>query len=131
MLKKYILTLLLAFAGAAGAFAAKPSVEFDSKIFDFGTVRESSAPVQTEFILTNTGSEAVAILSASTTCGCSRAEYPQKPIEPGKTAKVKVKFNPAGQHGEINREIKLRIKSAGGKSVRVPLKITGTVVPAN
>jgi hypothetical protein len=129
MAKKILAILLALIVLPAALSAAKPELEFSSKTFDFGTVRESSQPVETEFTMTNIGNEPVAILSASTSCGCSKAEYPQKPVAPGKTAKIKVKFNPAGQHGEINREVKLRIKSAGGKSLRVPLKITGVVVP--
>lgn len=129
MAKKILTFIAITLIATLGALAAKPEVSFDSKTFDFGTVRESSKPVQTEFTMTNVGTETVAILSASTTCGCSKAEYPTKPLAPGKSAKIKVRFNPAGQHGEINRQIKLRIKSEGGKSVRVPLKITGVVVP--
>ncbi|MDE6310500.1 MAG: DUF1573 domain-containing protein [Muribaculaceae bacterium] len=134
-MKRYIYRLMCAvaliFACAMTVYAGdkKPEVSFDNTHFDFGTVRESAAPVQTEFVMTNTGSEPVAILSASTTCGCSRAEYPKEPVKPGKSVKIKVKFNPAGQHGEISREVKLRIKGSGKKSVRVPLKITGVVVP--
>ncbi len=120
---------MLAIAGVLGASGAKPEVKFDNTVFDFGTVRQSAAPVQTEFVMTNTGAEPVAILSASTTCGCSRAEYSKEPVKPGKSVKIKVKFNPAGQHGEINREVKLRIKGSGKKSIRVPLKIRGVVVP--
>ena len=128
-MKHFITLTLFLLAIAAGAAAQKPEVSFDGTVFDFGTVKESADPVQTVFIMTNTGSVPVAILSASTTCGCSKAEYPKEPVKPGKTAKVKVKFNPAGQHGEISREIKLRLKASGGKSIRVPLKIQGVVVP--
>lgn len=129
MTKKILVFLFALILLPVVAGAAKPELEFSSKTFDFGTVRESAQPVETEFTMTNVGNEPVAILSASTSCGCSKAEFPKKPVGPGKTAKIKVKFNPAGQHGEINREVKLRIKSAGGKSLRVPLKITGVVVP--
>lgn len=128
MTRRLFAILLTAFAAAA-AIAAKPQVEFDTTTFDFGTLRESSKPVQTEFVMTNTGTETVAILSASTTCGCSKAEFPTRPVEAGKSVKIKVKFNPAGQHGEITREIKIRIKSSGHKSIKIPLKITGVVVP--
>ncbi len=128
---RLLCALALIVAGTLAAWAGdnKPQVSFDNTLFDFGTVRESAAPVQTEFVMTNTGSEPVAILSASTTCGCSRAEYSKEPVKPGKSVKIKVKFNPAGQHGEISREVKLRIKGSGKKSIRVPLKITGVVVP--
>ena len=130
-LRRFAIAFTLILASALAALGAGPEVEFDETVFDFGTVRESAAPVQTVFVMTNKGPVPVAILSASTTCGCSKAEYPTKPVEPGKTAKIKVKFNPAGKHGEINREIKLRIKAAGGKSRRIPLRIRGNVIPAD
>lgn len=127
---KKFLVLIVFLTGLFSAYASEnPEVSFDTKTYDFGTVKESSKPVEMFFEMTNTGSSAVAILSASTSCGCSKAEFSKKPIEPGKSTKIKVKFNPAGQKGEIRREVKLRVKRAGGKSVYIPLWIEGVVVP--
>lgn len=103
-------------------------IEMPTRVFDFGTVKSTDKPVETSFTLLNTGKTPLAILSSSSTCGCSKAEFPTKPIEPGKSAVIKVKFNPMGQSGEITREVKLRVKRAGGKSARITLTIRGTVV---
>ena len=110
---------------------ADVKVEFDSTSFDFGTVSQDSGPVTHVFEMTNTGDEAVAILSASTTCGCTRPEFPKKPVKPGGKAKIKVSFLPEGQKGEVSRDIKLKLKSAGGKNRRMVLKIHGVVLPAH
>lgn len=118
-------------AVAAGKDPGKVDVSFDSMEFDFGTISADSKPVGHEFVMTNNSSLPVAILSASTSCGCTRPEFNKKPVAPGKTARIKVSFIPQGQKGEIHRDIKLRLKSASGKNKRVTLKISGVVIPAD
>lgn len=125
-----ISAIVIALAAVLPADAKKlpDGIEMPTRVFDFGTVKSTDKPVETSFTLLNTGKTPLAILSSSSTCGCSKAEFPTKPIEPGKSAVIKVKFNPMGQSGEITREVKLRVKRAGGKSARITLTIRGTVV---
>lgn len=123
-----VLVLAMVLALPAQAKKLPEGIEMPNRVYDFGTVKSTDKPVETSFTLLNTGNTPLAILSSSSTCGCSKAEYPTKPIDPGKSAVIKVKFNPMGQQGEITREIKLRVKRAGGKSARITLTIRGTVV---
>lgn len=123
-----VIVITLAAVLPADAKKLPDGIEMPTRVFDFGTVKSTDKPVETSFTLLNTGKTPLAILSSSSTCGCSKAEFPTKPIEPGKSAVIKVKFNPMGQSGEITREVKLRVKRAGGKSARITLTIRGTVV---
>lgn len=128
-MKKFLIVFAFIFSWVWAFAQDAPQVEFNTKTYDFGTVKESASPVDMYFEMKNVGDVPVAILSASTSCGCSKAEFSKKPVAPGKSTKIKVKFNPAGQRGEIRREVKLRVKCAGGKSVHIPLWIEGVVVP--
>jgi len=131
---KKILTFMLFAAAALAGFAAgdkdKVNVEFDSTTYDFGTIGASAEPVSHVYTMTNTGDEAVSIYSVSTSCGCTRPDYPKKPVNPGEKAGIKVKFLPAGQKsGEISRNIRVKLRSASGKKRNITLRISGVVVP--
>lgn len=124
---KKLISLLLAVVASLSVYAAQPTVEFDTKSHDFGTIKESDGPVTCEFTFTNTGSEPLVIISANASCGCTRPEYPKKPIKPGKSDKIKVTYLPMGRPGEFNKTIKVRTNAQRPKSIS--LKISGVVIP--
>ncbi len=107
----------------------KTGVTFDKMVYDFGTVKESGPNVKHEFVMTVTGDSPVAILQAHASCGCTRPSYDRKPVRPGEKSVIKVTFVPKGQKGEVNKEIRLKLKSANGKSEAVTLRLTGVVTP--
>lgn len=125
MLAAAVMAVLTASAKTPGE---KVGLEFPELSYDFGTVSDDGSVVH-EFPYTNVGDGAVAIITASASCGCTRPEYSRKPLMPGKTGKIKVTFHTVGQKGEINKDVKLRLRSANGKSEQVTLRITGVVVP--
>lgn len=132
-MKGIVITLiaLLAIALPLGAASRKnssegqPQVVLAEKSYDFGTVSSSAKPVVHEFTLTNSGSAPLVIISATATCGCTRPTFTPKPIDPGKSGSVKVTFLPAGQAGNINKEIKVKTNAPGAK--RITLRLTGHV----
>lgn len=104
-------------------------LDFAEKKYDFGSISENSAPVVHEYRFVNTGDEPVAVLSVSTGCGCTRPEYPVRPIEPGKEGVIKITFLPKGQSGDINKSIQVRYRSATARSSkRLTLRLSGAVL---
>ena len=102
-MKRYITSLLVALLlGSAVAMAEGPGIEFSVTSHDFGNIDEDGDPVSCEFEFTNTGDEPLVIVSANASCGCTRPEFPKKPIKPGKTGKIKVTYLPKGRP-EIGR----------------------------
>ena len=81
---------------------------FATKSHDFGTIQEEKGPVSCTFEFTNTGDKPLLIIDAIASCGCTRPEFPTKPIKPFKKT-VKVKTN--------------------GKERTTTLRIHGTVTP--
>ena len=113
--------VLAAILMPAGTLAKGAKVTLAEKSFDFGTVK------QTDEAITNSGDAPLVIISASASCGCTRPTYTPEPIAPGAKGEVKVTFIPAGQKGEINKEVKIRTNATDAK--RLTLRITGTVTP--
>lgn len=99
---------------------------FNAKVHDFGTIKESDGPVSCTFEFTNTGAKPLLVIDASASCGCTRPEYPTKPIKPGKKGKIKVTFSPVGRPGAFKKTVKIK---TNGKERTTTLRITGTVIP--
>lgn len=100
--------------------------KFNEQSFNFGNIQEAKGPVTHVFEFTNTGNANLVIIDARAECGCTRPEYPQKPIAPGKTGKIKVTYNPIGRPGSFNKTVTIR---TNGKPKKVQLKISGSVIP--
>ena len=99
---------------------------FEVKSHDFGTIMEAKGPVSCTFEFTNTGDKPLLIIDATASCGCTRPEFPTKPIKPGKKGKIKVTYSPIGRPGAFKKSIKVK---TNGKERTTTLRITGTVVP--
>lgn len=107
----------------------KVGIKFDSMVYDFGTVSEDAPAVTHEFTFTVTGDSPVAILSANANCGCTTPKYERKPTPSGKNNTIKVSFIPKGQRGEVDKEVRVRLKNGDGKSENVTLRLVGAVAP--
>ncbi len=112
---------------APAAFCAGPILRFIETSHDFGNIKEAAGAVSHEFRFTNTGDAPLVILSATTSCGCTKPTFPKEPVEPGDTAVVRITYNPAGRPGEFDKNITVKSNSAKGAKAR--LKISGVVIP--
>lgn len=129
-----IFTVLVATVCAVGTLAKNDKsaleagtakIQFDNKTFDFGVIKEKGGPVTHEFEFTNTGDGNLLILKATAECGCTRPEFPEKPVAPGKKGKLKVTYNPAGRPGGFDKVVTV---TTNGQPRKIRLKIRGTVV---
>lgn len=99
---------------------------FETKVHDFGNIKEANGPVSCTFEFTNTGDKPLLIIDATASCGCTRPEYPSKPIKPGKKGRIKVTYSPIGRPGAFKKTIKIK---TNGKERTTTLRIEGTVIP--
>lgn len=131
---RIVLAVLLSVVGlsatARRVAGEKVGAAFESTVYEFGNVFDNAEPVVHNFVITNTGTHALAILSVKPTCGCTVGDYSRKPIKPGESAPITIKFNPSGQRGEVNKDIRVQLKNGAGKSERITLRLIGTVSPA-
>ncbi len=123
------LILLMACLALTPAMAADkvPAVKFETQRQDVGTIYEKKGKVSVEYQFTNTGDAPLVIISCSASCGCTKPEYPQEPIAPGKSGVIKVTYNPQNRPGEINSAITVRTNDK--KNRKITLRLTGLVVP--
>lgn len=90
---------------------------------DFGQVAQGDT-VSTIFKV-RAGDGPVVLLSATTDCGCTRAEFPKRPFRPGDTAEVKVVFA-AKDKGNFYKTVRLHLH-AGGREQAAEVRVRGTV----
>jgi len=126
---KYLTTLLLLLlpALAARADGEGAAIQFAEKAYDFGTIAEQGGPVSHEFEFTNTGDAPLMILNATASCGCTRPDFPKKPVAAGKKGVLKVTYLPKGRPGEFNKTV--TVKTNSKKHKKVTLRIKGFVTP--
>ncbi|MBO4814653.1 MAG: DUF1573 domain-containing protein [Muribaculaceae bacterium] len=127
-MKRLLNTMLLLFAMTFTAVAQDyAEATFKETTHNFGTIKESKGPVTYKFEFTNTGNKPLIVTNATASCGCTKPEYPTKPIKPGKKGHIKVTFSPVGRAGAFKKTIKVK---TNGKEVRTSLVIEGTIIPA-
>ena len=127
-MKRFVNTMLLLLAMTLTAVADDyAEATFKEVSYDFGTIKESKGPVTHKFEFTNTGNKPLIVTNAVASCGCTKPEFPTKPIKPGKKGHIKVTFSPAGRAGAFKKTIKVK---TNGKEVRTALVIEGTIIPA-
>lgn len=130
-MKRLILICLAVLAVTGIAFAKKekaegtPSIKFKETVWDFGTIK-NDRPAVHDFEFTNEGTGNLVILDATAECGCTRPEYSEKPVSPGKKGKVKVSYNPIGRPGSFEKTVTVR---TNGSPKKARVKIRGVVAP--
>jgi Protein of unknown function (DUF1573) len=99
--------------------------KFNTEKHDFGKIKQG-VPVIYFFEITNISDKPLVVENASASCGCTIPEKPEKPINPGATAKIKVQYNAAAVQ-PFNKDV--YIKLAGIDQQKV-LHISGEVIAA-
>ncbi|MDR1141381.1 MAG: DUF1573 domain-containing protein [Planctomycetaceae bacterium] len=120
--------LLLAFITVSGC--SQNSVH-DSAIsvtpltLDFGKVRATDSPVQTQFTLRNNGTKPVTILDITSGCGCTIIEPPQKTLPAGTEISVPIRINVWGRYGNFKNTVQIKTDI---HNEPIQLAITGEIV---
>lgn len=107
----------------AKASLGAPIIEFDQRVYDFGTLVEGEK-AEGVFKVTNSGKVDLLILNVKPSCGCTTPEWTKEPIAPGATGEIKFEFNSANRVGKQNKSI--TVKSNAEKNTEV-IRITGIV----
>ena len=102
----------------------KARMDFNESVYDFGQISLKKGKVSHEFTFTNTGDKNLVITDARADCGCTRPEYGDAPVAPGKGGTVKVTFAPAAK-GHFSKKVTV---TNNGDPRKVRLIIKGEVV---
>jgi hypothetical protein len=122
----FLAVMIIGFSGDLNAQdAAKPvsGMAWTSTTIDFGKI-EQGKPVSAEFEFQNPTMVPLIISSVRPTCGCTIADYPKEPVQPGKSGKISVTFN-AASSGMFTKSI---IVTSNAQEGNTALVIKGEVV---
>ena len=85
-------------------FPQHPQISLSEEEWDFGKVKEDEKPVHI-FTIKNTGREELIINRVRASCGCTATMLSSDHIPPGKSAELKVTFNPTGYKGPVKKDV--------------------------
>ena len=123
-LRKILLLLFL----SAGIFL-HAQVRFDRTTYDLGNCPEDTVRLpQCEFTFTNLSKRAVSIAEVKTSCGCLKASFDRRPVQPGKTGRLVLTFDPQGHPGNFLRKVTVYFSQQPPPCI---LQIKGNVRPAS
>ena len=104
-----------------------PIIKFDTKTYDFGTVKEELGDIEAVFNFTNVGNDTLKLLTVKASCGCTSTKYTKEPVLPGEKGFVKAIY------GTKNRPEKFRkgvtVTTNDPQNQRITLVISGEVTP--
>lgn len=101
-----------------------PAIHFLQDVISFAPILEGeSADISFEFV--NRGGKPLLIHDAVTSCGCTTAEYPRRPVRPGGAGTIRTTFQSRGHGGDV--DLTLLVKSNDPQSPEKVLHIRGQV----
>ncbi len=112
--KNKIIIILISIVVIIGAFLIfyniqnkspqSPKISISEEEWDFGKIKEDERPVHS-FTIKNTGREELVISRIRSSCGCAATMLSSDNIQLGKSAELKVTFNPTGYNGLVKKDI--------------------------
>lgn len=103
----------------------KPAISFETDVMDYGAMEHGSNGSR-EFKFTNTGNAPLVISKVYSTCGCTIPTKPEKPIKPGDSGVIVVKYDTNLAPGPIRKTITVYTNASKEPHT---LKIKGTLLP--
>ena len=70
----------------------KSTIDFKSKVIDYGTIEKGADGIRV-FKFINSGNIPLVISNVKTSCGCTIPKKPNKPILPGGSGEIEVKYD--------------------------------------
>ena len=101
-----------------------PKISFAEMEHNYGTI-EKGADGNYVFEFTNTGNEPLILVNVRASCGCTTPEWTQKPVMPGKTGSINVRYN-TNNVGGFSKTV--TVQSNAVDNPRIVLRIKGNVI---
>ena len=107
------------------ATGTSPAIHFEKDVFTFEPILEGES-IAIRFAFRNMGEKPLVIYDAVTSCGCTTADYPNRPLRPGEVGTIKTTFHSKGHGGD--NDIVLLVKSNDPTVSVKTLHIKGKVI---
>lgn len=102
---------------------SSPVMTFQKTIHDFGTLNKGQDAFF-DFVFTNSGKEPLILSKPRSSCGCTVPEWPQEPIMPGQSNKIRITYN-TNIVGPFNKQVTV-ISNANNSPI--VLQVKGNVI---
>lgn len=119
---KYAAILMLPVLLSSFTYQGKV-LSFEKSTHNFGKVKQNEA-VTIEFAFINTSGKSVIIEDATAECGCTKPEFPPRPIAAGKGGTIKVTYD-SKTMGAFTKKVTVKLVNNNDPIV---LSISGEVV---
>lgn len=94
-----------------GAISGPPPIRFEPETLDLGEL-QAEVPKTGKIKIWNITDKAVKITRAIPGCGCTTAQAPTDPIEPGKFAEMDITLKPAAKQGiKLSKKVTFQIEN--------------------
>jgi hypothetical protein len=129
MMKNLLIILFTGLFSTAAVAQSKPvqypltTIEFESTTVDYGKIEKGSDGIRT-FTFRNTGNNPLKIYKIYSSCSCDILSKPEKPIAPGGTGEIKVKY----ETNKVGPIVKTITVYANIDQNPIPLRLKGEVI---
>lgn len=106
-----IVGVFLIFYNIQSKSSLPPKISFSEEEWDFGKIKEDERPVHI-FTIKNIGRQELIINRVRASCGCTATMLSSDNIPAGKSAELKVTFNPTGYNGLVKKYIYIESNDA-------------------
>lgn len=120
-LSRYLILLIM--VGMSVVSKAQAIIKVEDAKQSFGTVKKGEV-VELNYVLTNIGNEPLLIQKYEVQCSCTSVLFDDKPIAPGRSTTVKVKFDTKTVYERQDRVVYL---TSNNKNGDVKLRFKGFV----
>ncbi len=97
--------VILVFAETVWSQTLSTSIQFEERVYNFGTIQEKNGKVSHTFIFRNNGTKPVSVDEVNSGCGCIGKMVTKGPVKPGEKGKITITFNPSYLSGFFSKEI--------------------------
>lgn len=104
MLRNFFMVFTLLLSVSIFAQKSAPKISIDNKVHNFGDIKENVF-VAHDYLIKNTGTEALKITKVNASCGCTAAQPDKTELEPGDSTYLHVEFNSAKRSGIQNKHV--------------------------
>ena len=93
-------------------------IEIADSVHDFGDISRKGKDRKHTFHIKNSGTEPLVILSASTSCSCTKVKFSRKPIPPQEESTIEIIVEPrkVGK-GVLHRVVQIHSNASNGTAI--------------
>ncbi len=125
-MKRFLYILLAEMLLCIGSAVGQNTLYIKEPVWHFGSTHEEGGAIEHTFTVENRSKRPLIILDIATSCGCTKPRFTRRPILPGQSEEITVKFQPAGQSGMVERRLTLYGER---QQVLGQLTVSGEVIP--